>query len=259
LLLGINLVILRIVEKNAQRIGGKQGMKILKLKRIVCTLMCCVMLDMLFQVTNVPAAEGDKKELNVVYYNQADYPGEKIGKSTIKAAGCGPTCIAVCYSSLTGKKVSVPKMCKIAYKKGWYINGQGCVHQVIPGLAKEYGLDCKGLGTDYHAIKRALKSGHPVVALVGPGDFTKNGHFIVVTRMVGKDKVKVADVGSRANTAETWSLKKVVSQGKEGADAGGPFWEISYTEPEKKVQEKGIDHGLLKIGNKIDLKKHIEK
>ena len=79
-----------------------------------------------------------------------------------------------------------------------------------------------------------------------------------MTRMVGKDKVKVADVGSRANTAETWSLKKVVSQGKEGADAGGPFWEISYTEPEKQVQEKGIDHGLLKIGNKIDLKKHIE-
>ena len=120
-------------------------MKILNLKRIICTLMCCVMLGMLFQVTNVPAAEGDKKELNVVYYNQADYPGKKIGKSTIKAAGCGPTCIAVCYSSLTGKKVSVPKMCKIAYKKGWYINGQGCVHQVIPGLAKEYGLDCKGL------------------------------------------------------------------------------------------------------------------
>ena len=46
--------------------------------------MCCVMLGMLFQVTNVPAAEGDKKELNVVYYNQADYPGKKIGKSTIK-------------------------------------------------------------------------------------------------------------------------------------------------------------------------------
>ena len=90
MLLGINLVILRIVGKNAQRIGGKQGMKILNLKRIICTLMCCVMLGMLFQVTNVPAAEGDKKELNVVYYNQADYPGKKIGKSTIKAAGCGP-------------------------------------------------------------------------------------------------------------------------------------------------------------------------
>ena len=27
--------------------------------------------------------------------------------------------------------------------------------------------------------------------------------------MVGKDKVRVADVGSRANTAETWSLKTV--------------------------------------------------
>ena len=46
-------------------------------------------------------------------------------------------------------------------------------------------------------------SGHPVVALMGPGDFTQNGHFVVLTRLVGKDKVKIADVGSRARTAET--------------------------------------------------------
>ena len=40
--------------------------------------------------------------------------------------------------------------------------------------------------------------------------------------MVSKDKVKIADVGSRARTAETWSLdKKVIRQGKEGANAGG--------------------------------------
>ena len=49
------------------------------------------------------------------------------------------------------------------------------------------------------------------------------------------DKVKIADVGSRARTAETWSLKKVIRQGKEGANAGGPFWEISVKE-EKKEQ-----------------------
>lgn len=39
--------------------------------------------------------------------------------------------------------------------------------------------------------------------------------------MVGKDKVKIADVGSRARTAETWSLKKVIRQGKEGANEMG--------------------------------------
>lgn len=73
---------------------------------------------------------------------------------------------------------------------------------------------------DKDAVEKALRAGHPVVALMKYGDFTKNGHFVVLTRMVGKDKVKIADVGSRARTAETWSLKKAIRQGKEGANAG---------------------------------------
>ena len=34
------------------------------------------------------AQQTDNKQLKVVYYNQADYPGKKIGGSTIQAAGC---------------------------------------------------------------------------------------------------------------------------------------------------------------------------
>lgn len=200
-----------------------------------------------FQATPVLASE----ELDVVYYNQADYPGEKIGTSTIKAAGCGPVCVAVCYSSLTGKSVNIPKICDLAYKKGWYFNGQGCSHYVVPGLSKEYGLKCKGLGTDYDGIKEALLEGHPVVALMGPGDFTGSGHFIVVTKMVGKDRVEVADVGSRARTAQTWSLKKIVAQAKSYSDAGGPFWEISLPFKEKKT----IGSNMLKTHKSVDLKK----
>ena len=68
------------------------------------------------QTAGVMATEQtENKQLKVVYYNQADYPGKKIGGSTIQAAGCGPTAVAVCYSSLTGKKADVPKMCKQAY------------------------------------------------------------------------------------------------------------------------------------------------
>ena len=182
--------------------------------RVIATMGSAAM--MMTQTAGVMAAEQtENKQLKVVYYNQADYPGKKIGGSTIQAAGCGPTAVAVCYSSLTGKKADVPKMCKQAYKHGWYYTGQGCSHSVIPGLSKLYGMQCKGLGTNKDAVEKALRAGHPVVALMGPGDFTKNGHFVVLTRMVGKDKV--------------------IKQGKEGANAGGPFWEISVKE-EKKEQ-----------------------
>jgi hypothetical protein len=33
-------------------------------------------------------------------------------------------------------------------------------------------------------------------------------------------------------------LKDVLSHGKEGADAGGPFWEISKKETEQKIDYK---------------------
>ena len=163
--------------------------------RVIATMGIAAM--MMTQTAGVMAAEQtENKQLKVVYYNQADYPGKKIGGSTIQAAGCGPTAVAVCYSSLTGKKADVPKMCKQAYKHGWYYTGQGCSHSVVPGLSKLYGMECKGLGMDKDAVEKALRAGHPVVALMGPGDFTKNGHFVVLTRMVGKDKVKIADVGN---------------------------------------------------------------
>ena len=200
--------------------------------RVIATMGIAAM--MMTQTAGVMAAEQtENKQLKVVYYNQADYPGKKIGGSTIQAAGCGPTAVAVCYSSLTGKKADVPKMCKQAYK-----------------LSKLYGMECKGLGMDKDAVEKALRAGHPVVALMGPGDFTKNGHFVVLTRMVGKDKVKIADVGSRARTAETWSLKKVIRQGKEGANAGGPFWEISVKE--EKQEEPDYKQKMLDGHKNID-------
>ena len=147
--------------------------------KIIATMGIAAM--MMTQTAGVMAAgQTENKQLKVVYYNQADYPGKKIGGSTIQAAGCGPTAVAVCYSSLTGKKADVPKMCKQAYKHGWYYTGQGCSHSVIPGLSKLYGMQCKGLGTNKDAVEKALRAGHPVVALMGPGEWTfccinKNG------------------------------------------------------------------------------------
>lgn len=249
----INIIKLGIIsiKRKMSKTGLPEGfMKIMKRTGRYLAAICFS----IFMTAQPTAAKADVNQqqaptLNVVYYNQADYPGEMIGGSTIQAAGCGPTAVAVCYSSLTGKKADVPKMCDQAYENGWYFTGQGCSHKVIPGLCDMYGLNCYGLGKDLEAVEKALRAGHPVVALMGPGDFTDNGHFVVLTRMVGKDKVKVADVGSRANTARTWSLKEVVSQGKDGAEVGGPFWEISKRE--EKAEEIDYKEEVQKTPKQI--------
>lgn len=166
--------------------------------------------------------------LKVVYYNQGDAAWWKLpyGTSTIKKSGCGPTSMAICISTFTGKKVTPRMTCDWAGKHGYYQPGSGSLHSVVPDLAKHYKLKCKGVGQSKKEVIKALKSGKLVVALMGPGHFTKGGHFIVLTGI--KDgKITVADCGSRKRTKQTWSLDLITNESKGSASAGGPFWIIS--------------------------------
>ena len=178
-----------------------------------------------------------KKELiqGFVYFNQADAAWNDNGYQ-IHSSGCGPTAMAVCISSLTGKWVTPVDTAAWAYEHGYYTSA-GASHEMIPALAKQYKLSCNGLGTDINKIRSALKKGHPVVSLMGPGYFTKKGHFIVLVAIDDNDQVTVADVGSRERTQYKYPLKEVVAQTK-SASAGGPCWEIySKDKDAKKIKD----------------------
>lgn len=167
----------------------------------------------------------DKKETiaGFIYFNQGDAAWNENGYC-IKSSGCGPTAMAVCISSLTKKWVTPLDTTIWAYEHGYYSNA-GSAHEVVPALANNYQLGCNGLGTDYKKIRDALKKKHPVVGLMGPGYFTKGGHFIALVAIDDKDQVTVADVGSRQRSTYKYRLKDVIEQSK-AASAGGPFWEI---------------------------------
>lgn len=72
-------------------------------------------------------------------------------------------------------------------------------------------MKCHGLGSDVSKVRDALKKKHPVVALMGPGYFTKKGHFIVLVAIDDNDQVTVADVGSRQRTQYKYPLKEVIA------------------------------------------------
>ena len=167
-----------------------------------------------------------------IYFNQADAAWNDNGYQ-IHSSGCGPTAMAVCISSLTGKWVTPVDTTIWAYNHGYYTSA-GASHEMVPALARQYKLSCNGLGTDINKIRSALKKKHPVVSLMGPGYFTKKGHFIVLVAIDDNDQVTVADVGSRERTQYKYPLKEVVAQTK-SASAGGPCWEI-YSK-DKKVKK----------------------
>lgn len=56
-----------------------------------------------------------------------------------------------------------------------------------------------------------LEVGNPIVCVMGPGDFTTSGHFIV---LVGTEDglIRVNDPNSRANSEKLWSYEQMESQ-----------------------------------------------
>lgn len=106
---------------------------------------------------------------NYVYFNQTD-PIWNNNNLSLRSAGCGPTAVAVCISNLTHKFVSPVTVAAWAKKEGYY-SSSGSLHSAIPAMASHWDLQCRGLYKNGKEIERALRSGHMVVGLMGPGYF----------------------------------------------------------------------------------------
>lgn len=171
-------------------------------------------------------------ELDVVYFNQGDSQWSKhyfsgpSGGNTIKAAGCGPTSMAICISTLTKKNVTPIETCDWAAAKGYYVQGNGWRHSVVPALAKQYGLNCQPIGNSKQKLLEALSQKKLVVAIMGKGHFTTSGHYIVL-RGLENQNVLVADCGSRARSKQAWNVDIILNEARKSSGAGGPFWVIS--------------------------------
>ena len=168
-----------------------------------------------------------------VYFCQGDDIWNHNGYH-IAGAGCGPTSMAVVISSLTDKYVTPVETTKWAYEHGLY-SSAGSQHRLIPDMSEAYELKCEGVGRDKKKIVEALKAGHPVVALMGPGYFTRGGHFMVLVKTDEEENITVADVGSRKRTQFTYKLDDIISQSKD-SQANGPFWIISNEKKEEALR-----------------------
>lgn len=124
----------------------------------------------------------DKRWASKRYAN----PGEN---STIGGSGCGPTCAAMVISTLTGKNVTPVDTCSWAQKHGYKATGAGTYHTYFVPQLKKYGITAKKLESYVYHKKNAkthntalshLKKGGWLIANMGPGRWTRGGHFILV-------------------------------------------------------------------------------
>lgn len=167
---------------------------------------------------------------DVVYYNQMDerFANEAYGTDNIGYYGCGPTAMAIVVSTLTNETVDPIQMAAWSYQNGGWCSKSGSYHTLIPKAAEHWGLPWEGATpADAQRIVDALAEGRLVVAIMGPGAFTRSGHFIVLRAVSESGKILVADPASYKRSQKEWDLELILNQAsKNAAAAQGPFWII---------------------------------
>ena len=137
------------------------------------------------------------------------------GGDFLAVTGCGPTALSMVYVGLTGDTSMNPyEVAKRAEAEGYYVKGSGSEWSMMTGLASELGLSAKELGLDADLIRKKLEEGHPIICIMGPGDFTTTGHYIVLTAVASDGSIQVHDPNSPKNSDRTWDVEKLMAQTK---------------------------------------------
>lgn len=114
------------------------------------------------------------------------------GDATIAKCGCCPTCLAMVFSYLNQENIYPDDITAWAGNK-YYVSGAGTAWSIFEPAAEKWGANVRNIGKNERSLINELSEGHLVVASMGPGTFTKGGHFIVLTGITEDGKILVND------------------------------------------------------------------
>ncbi len=151
---------------------------------------------------------GDVKKGTVPFLLQWDerWGYREYGGGLLACTGCGPTCLSMVIAGLTGDNSITPyTVACYAQENGYYEAGAGTKWSLMSEGAARFGIQGREISPDESAVVRELDAGHPIICSMGPGDFTRAGHFIVLTGT--KDgKIQVHDPNSRIRSGKLWEF-----------------------------------------------------
>jgi len=134
------------------------------------------------------------------------------GSDVAGITGCGPVCLSMAAFYLTKDEAFSPdRMIRFAADNGYCVKGSGSSWTLISEGGVKLGFDVTELPLDENRIQKNLEAGIPVITVVGPGDFTTSGHFLV---MIGWEdgKIRINDPNSAANSQKLWTYDEIKDQ-----------------------------------------------
>lgn len=134
------------------------------------------------------------------------------GTSIVAVSGCGPTCLSMVAAGLNEDPSITPaKVAAYGTENSYVDENNDTYWKFMSEAGANWNLSCyEGLLSE-EKVSAELTAGHPIICSVGPGDFTKIGHFIVLTGYESGN-VTVNDPFSQKNSDKTWVYAEIADQ-----------------------------------------------
>lgn len=134
------------------------------------------------------------------------------GSSVMGYTACGPTCLSMAAIGLTGDGSLTPiYISDFSEREGYYVSGVGTAWSLFTEGAAQLGLRGEVISNDEFEMKSRLDSGEVLILSMTTGDFTKNGHFIVV-HGYDSEGFQVYDPSCVERSNVSWSFDRLYYQ-----------------------------------------------
>ena len=132
-----------------------------------------------------PAAQPVQGFRQPVDYKQGDsrwgskmYSSTGNKKQTMANSACGPTAMADVVATLKDPSIDPYDLAQLAVANGHRLASNGTAWSFFPFVQEKFGFSKMIESSTLSALKACLDAGGYVVCSMGPGYWTKNGHFI---------------------------------------------------------------------------------
>jgi len=130
----------------------------------------------------------------------------------VALTGCGPVCLSMVAFHLTkDENMSPDRIVEFAVKNNYYQEGYGSLWTLISEGGEKLGLSVEELPLVESIITEKLEQGIPIICVMGSGDFTSTGHFVVM-RKYENGKIYINDPNSFENSEKGWEYESIAPQ-----------------------------------------------
>lgn len=153
-----------------------------------------------------------KERIPLLYQWDDRWGSKEYGAGEMAVTGCGPTCLSMVAMYLLQDVSLTPDwMADYSTDNGYCVPGSGTSWTFMSEGARQLGLYAEEIAPSETIVANYLQEGNPIICIMGPGDFTDGGHFIVLSGWEN-GLIKINDPNSVANSQKWWTYEEIEGQ-----------------------------------------------